>query len=90
MIQDSHFKCKTINQCLILRGRMEVLERNKDSPLPELPVPPNEKCPNTEFFLVRIFPEKYVVSLRIQSECWKIRTRKNSIFGHFSRSGTSR
>ena len=33
-----------------------------------------EKCPNTEFFLVRI-----------QSECGKIRTRKNSVFGHISR-----
>ena len=31
-----------------------------------------ETCPNTEFFLVRI-----------QSECEKIRTRKNSVFGHF-------
>ena len=28
--------------------------------------------------------ERYSVSLRIQSECWKIRTRKNSVFGHFS------
>ena len=26
------------------------------------------------------------VSLRIQSECGKVRTRKNSVFGHFSRS----
>ena len=34
-----------------------------------------EKCANTEFFLVRI-----------QSEYRKLRTRKNSIFGHFSRS----
>ena len=34
-----------------------------------------EKCPNTEFFLVRI-----------QSKCGKIRTRKNPVFGHFSRS----
>ena len=34
-----------------------------------------EKCPNTEFFLVRIL-----------SECDKIRTRKNSVFEHFSRS----
>ena len=34
-----------------------------------------EKCPNTEFFLVRIQPE-----------CGKIRTRKNSVFGHFSHS----
>ena len=33
-----------------------------------------EKCPHTEFFLVRI-----------QSECGKIQTRKNSVFGHFSR-----
>ena len=35
-----------------------------------------EKFPNTEFFLVRIF----------QSECGKIRTRKNSVFAHFSNS----
>ena len=34
----------------------------------------NEKCPNTEFFLVRI-----------QTEYGKIRTRKNSVFGNFSR-----
>ena len=34
-----------------------------------------EKCPNTEFFLVRT-----------QSEYGKIRTRKNPVFGHFSRS----
>ena len=27
--------------------------------------------------------ERYFVSLRIQSECGKIRTRKNSVFGHF-------
>ena len=93
-----------------------------------------EKCPNMEFFLVRIFlylnrirrftrkspysariqentdQEKkktpyldtfhvvhfvslvshcvstvYFVSVRIQSECRKIRTRKISVFGHFSR-----
>ena len=30
--------------------------------------------------------ERYFGSLRIQSEFWKIRTRKNSVFGHFSRS----
>ena len=29
--------------------------------------------------------ERYPVSLRIYSECGKIRTRKNSVFGHFSR-----
>ena len=34
-----------------------------------------EKCPKTELFLVRI-----------QSEYWKIQTRNNSVFGHFSRS----
>ena len=34
-----------------------------------------EKCPNTEFFLVRI-AERYSASLFIQSECGKIRTRK--------------
>ena len=34
-----------------------------------------EKCPNTEIFLVRIQPENR-----------KIPTRKNSVFGHFSRS----
>ena len=28
--------------------------------------------------------ERYSVFLRIQSECRKIRTRKNSVFGHFS------
>ena len=37
-----------------------------------------EKCPNTEFFLVHIF--------HIQSECREIRTRRNSVYGHFSRS----
>ena len=30
--------------------------------------------------------ERYGVSLRIQSECGKMRTRKNSVFGQFSRS----
>ena len=28
---------------------------------------------------------RYSVSLRIQPECGKLRTRKNSVFGHFSR-----
>ena len=28
----------------------------------------------------------YSVNIRIQSECWKIRTKKNSVLGHFSRS----
>ena len=30
--------------------------------------------------------ERYFVSLRIQSKCGKRRTRKNSVFGHISRS----
>ena len=33
--------------------------------------------------------EWYGVSLRIQYECAKIRTRKNSVFGHFLRSDTN-
>ena len=45
------------------------------------------KCPNTEFFLVRIFLysdwTRILVNLRIQSEYRKIRTWKNSVFGHF-------
>ena len=50
-----------------------------------------EKCLNTELFLVRIFPHsawtrRDTVSLRIQSECGRIRTRNNSVFGHFLRS----
>ena len=32
--------------------------------------------------------ERYEVSLRIHSECGKIQTRNNSVFGHFSRSDT--
>ena len=31
-----------------------------------------------------LITERYEVSLRIQSECRKIQTRKNSVFGHFS------
>ena len=47
-----------------------------------------EKCPNMEFFLVRIFPhsdwtDRYLVSLRIQSECGKIRTRKTPYLDKF-------
>ena len=47
-----------------------------------------EKCPNTEFFRVRIFPHSDWIrrdtALRIQSECGKIRAWKNLVFGHFS------
>ena len=34
----------------------------------------------------RLNTERYEVSVRIQSECGKIRTRKNFVFGHISRS----
>ena len=44
-----------------------------------------KKCPNTDFFLVRIFPFLDIF-LRIQSKNGKIRTIKNSVNGHFSRS----
>ena len=30
--------------------------------------------------------ERYLISLRIQSECRKVQTRNNSASGHFSRS----
>ena len=39
-----------------------------------------EECQNTELILVPIFRR----STCIQSECGKIRTRINSVFGHFS------
>ena len=38
----------------------------------------------------RLNTERYGVSLRIQSECGKIQTRKNFVFGHFSRSVSGR
>ena len=56
---------------------------------PTLTLPLREKCQNTKFFcsvFSRIWTE--YGEIRIQSECGKIRTRKNSVFGHFSRSGS--
>ena len=44
-----------------------------------------KKCPNTELFLVRIFLYSDWIR-RFTSEYRKIRTRSNSVFGHFSRS----
>ena len=52
-----------------------------------------EKCPNTEFFFWSVFSRirtEYGEILCIQSEYEKIRTRKNSVFGYFSRSVTSK
>ena len=54
-----------------------------------------KKSPYSELFLLAFFPhflafglntERYSVSLRIHSECGKIRTRNYSVFGHASRS----
>ena len=39
--------------------------------------------PNKEFFLVRIFRHSDWIRGDTPSECGKIRTRKNSVFGHF-------
>ena len=44
----------------------------------------SEKCPNTEFFLVHIFPHSDWIR-RFHSE-WNTDQKKNSVFGHFSRS----
>ena len=38
------------------------------------------------FSRIRTGHGDFLVNLRIQSECRKILTRKNSVFGHFSRS----
>ena len=38
------------------------------------------------FLAFELNTERYEVSLRIQSECGKIWTRNNYVFGHFSRS----
>ena len=52
------------------------------------------KCAQMRSFFWSVFPafglktERYELCLRIQSECGKIRTRENSVFGHFSRSVT--
>ena len=47
-----------------------------------------EKCPNAKLFLVLIFPHSDWIrrETSYQSECGKMRTRNNSVFGHFSRS----
>ena len=51
----------------------------------------HEKCPNTEFFLVRIFPHsdwkrRYGVSLVFNPNGGKYGPQKNTEFGYFSRS----
>ena len=43
-----------------------------------------EVCPGPYFPAFWLSTERYRVSLCIQSECRKIWTRKNSVFGHFS------
>ena len=68
------------------KTRLEV-DNDSQTTYPSL----REKYPNMKFFLVRIFPHSNWIRrdtkyLPIQSECEKIRTRKNSVFEHFSRS----
>ena len=53
-----------------------------------LEVPLREKCPNIEFFLVRIFQHSDWIRRDTTYFSGKIRTRKNSVFGHFSFGGT--
>ena len=43
-----------------------------------------EKCPNTEFFLVSIFPHSYLSVF--STNAGNYRPEKNSVFGYFSRS----
>ena len=45
-----------------------------------------KKLEKTLKLLGNYFKMQNTLSLRIQSKCEKIRTRKNSVFGHFSRS----
>ena len=69
------------------KTRLEV-DNDSQTTYPSL----REKYPNMKFFSGPYFSafevntERYEVSLPIQSECEKIRTRKNSVFEHFSRS----
>ena len=49
-------------------------------------VPKYEVFPGPYVPVFGLNTETYYVNLRIQSECRKIRTRKSSVFGHFSRS----
>ena len=46
----------------------------------------NGDFPGPYFPVFGLNMERYSVSLRTQSKCRKIRTRKKSVFGHFSRS----
>ena len=38
------------------------------------------------FLVLELNTEIYSLDLRIQSKCGKLRTRKNTVYGHFSRS----
>ena len=69
---------KTCKQrlCIIYGISSQCIMKRRESP-------PLEKCPNTEFILVRIFPTR-LVKLRIQLEQGKIRTLRSSVFGLFS------
>ena len=65
----------------ILIKKAKTIRKNKKL---KMMLPLREKCPY--FFTFGQNTERYSVSLRIQSECGKIRSRKNSVFEHFLRS----
>ena len=77
-------------QLVIFCGRHKsMIHRWVNFRAPFLQVSLREKCLNTEFFSGPSFPvfglntEIYSVNFLIQSKYGKIRTRKNSAFGHF-------
>ena len=76
------FSKKTLSQIFFLNflkflNKTVILQSTCECPVLKLAqdISLREKCPNAELFVVRI-----------QSEYRKIRTRNNSVFGHFSRS----
>ena len=58
---------------LVFRKILRTYKMNDPYSLPHGSNSLHEKCPNTEFFVVRIF---------LHSD--RIQTRKNSVFGHFT------
>ena len=81
-----NFKC--LEQLLKSRNHQTHVKLSRNSK-----VVMHKKCPYSKLFWSTFFPhipafglntERYEVSLRIQSECGNIRTRNNSVFGHFS------
>ena len=78
---------------LIVRLNISTLEQNQIKYFPKVITKVTAwKVSKYEVFSGPYFPafgldtERYGISLHIQSECGKIRTRKNIVFRHFSRS----